>query len=53
MANDRDDMTYEELVDHITQQAHLGLLEGGGQGLKSAIYLWVGQAIQWGEAQGK
>lgn len=41
------DMTFEELVDHVSRDLHSGLLEGGGKELKARVHLWIGQAIYW------
>jgi hypothetical protein len=47
-----EDMTYNELVEYVSQQLHSALLEGGGKSLKAAVHLWLGQAIVWNEYQG-
>lgn len=43
--------TYTEMVDHVAQRVHGGLLEKGGKGLRDEIYLWLGQAINIGKEQ--
>ena len=47
------EMTFEKLVEFATQQIHLGLIEEGGKGMKSRVWLWMGQAIEWSKAQDK
>jgi len=46
-----EDMTYEELVEHVTQRVHLALIEEGGKGMRRTIHLWLSQAILWSKAQ--
>ena len=43
--------TYDEMVTYVTQRVHLGLLEEGGKGLRSAIHRWLSEAIQIGIKQ--
>jgi hypothetical protein len=47
------DMTYEELVEHVSQEIHTALLTKGGPGIRSAVYLWLSQAIMWSEREQK
>lgn len=42
-----EDMTLEELADYATMRIHLALLQEGGKGMKSEVYLWLSQAIIW------
>lgn len=44
-------MTYDELVDYATRYCHDGLLREGGKGLRSAIFMWLNQAIIWSQEQ--
>jgi hypothetical protein len=46
-------MTFEELVAFSVQQIHLGLLEDGGKGLRTKVWLSLQTAIRWNELQGK
>lgn len=41
------EMTYDELVEHVTAQLFDGLITGGAAELKSRVHLWLSQAIQW------
>lgn len=41
------EMTYEEFVEHVTLEAHKGLLKGGSEGMNSAIFLWLSQYETW------
>jgi len=43
------DMTYEELVNEAMQTIHLGLLEDGSSGMRSAIWGYLDIAIRWRE----
>lgn len=45
------DFTYIELVDYVAIQLHSALLSGGGKEFRSAIYVWLDQAIRWSIAQ--
>lgn len=45
------DMSFEELVDYVTQRVHIGLLEGGSKRMRSEIHMWLGQTILWAEQQ--
>jgi hypothetical protein len=47
MSKKLEDMTFEELVEHTTEQVHFGLLEGGSREMKARIHLWMGHAIAW------
>jgi hypothetical protein len=47
MSKKLEDMNFSELVDHVTQQVHLGLLEGGSKEMRSRIHLWLAHAIAW------
>jgi hypothetical protein len=42
-----EDMNFEELVEWQTQKIHSGLLEGGGHGLKNAVFTALDTAIAW------
>lgn len=53
MSKELKDHTFEELVDYFSQRTHSMLLEEGGKGLKSGVYLAMEQAIRWFEAQEK
>lgn len=46
-------MTFDELVRHAGQQVLLSFWDNGKEGFKNALYLWMGQAIVWKEAQNK
>jgi len=46
-----EDMSFEELVDYVTMRIHLGLLEGGGKGMKSTVHMWLSQTIVWSQGQ--
>jgi hypothetical protein len=45
------DLTFQELVDKCSVDIHSGLLEGGGKGLKSSVWLALNMAVQWRMAQ--
>jgi hypothetical protein len=47
MSKKLEDMNFNELVDHVTQQVHLGLLEGGSKEMRSRIHLWLAHTIEW------
>jgi|GEM_PF-6580468 len=47
------EMTFDELVEMTTHRIHSGLLEGGGRGMKSAVHMWLQQAILWSQEQVK
>lgn len=47
MSKKLEDMTFDELVEHTTEQVHFGLLEGGGKEMKARIHLWMAHAIAW------
>lgn len=47
MSKKLEDMTFEELVEHTTEQVHFGLLEGGAKEMKGRIHLWMSHAIAW------
>jgi len=40
-----EDMTYEELVEYATMRIHSGLLEDGGKGMKSSVFIQLQNAI--------
>ena len=42
-----EDMTFDELSDHIYREVHSALLEGGGKKMKLAIELWMNHTIKW------
>ncbi|MGW8181965.1 MAG: hypothetical protein ACWGQW_24825 [bacterium] len=42
-----EDLTYTELVDHVTREVHSALLSGGGKGMHEALSLWLSQAVYW------
>jgi hypothetical protein len=42
-----EDMSFDELVDYNTQMIHSGLLEGGGRGLRTAVYMSMDVTIRW------
>jgi hypothetical protein len=43
------DYTFEELVDKLTQEIHLGLLKNGGDGFRSAIWRAMELVLWWGK----
>ena len=45
-----EDMTYEELVEYATMRIHSGLLEDGGKGMKSSVFIQLQNAITWRNA---
>ena len=51
MSKRLEDMTYDELVEHVTQQHHSALLREGGKGLRQSVHSWLWQAIQWDKGQ--
>jgi hypothetical protein len=46
-----EDLTFDELTDIAVQRIHLGLLEGGGNGLRGEVRLWLSQATVWTKHQ--
>ena len=48
-----EDMTWDELVEYNAQMIHSGLLESGGKGLKSAVYMSMDLTCRWRKAQDK
>ena len=41
------ELTFTELVDEATREAHSELLKSGGSGLRSTIWLYMNTAINW------
>lgn len=46
-------MTFDELVEYAGQQVVSSFWDNGKEGFKSALHLWMGQAIVWKETQSK
>ena len=46
-----EEMTFDELVKLATIQIHSALLEGGGKSMKSSVWMWMNQAINWNKGQ--
>lgn len=46
-------MTFDELVAEASRNAHDRLLTNGGNGLKTAMHIWMDTAIRWRELQKK
>ena len=44
------EMSYDELVREGMQSVHMGLLESGSKGLKSALFMFGQSVLQWREA---
>ena len=47
------DYTFNEMCDDLTQEIHLGLIEGGGKGMKAAVHASLSTILRWREAQDK
>jgi hypothetical protein len=45
----KDNRTFEQLVDDMTQIVHSRLLISGGKGLRSGVFTAMQQAITWQE----
>jgi len=41
------EMSFDELVEHNTQLIHSGLLESGGKGFKSGVYMSMDLTLRW------
>jgi hypothetical protein len=46
-----EELTFDELVELATQRIHSALLEGGGKSMKTAVHMWLQQAMLWNEGQ--
>jgi len=46
-----EDYTFNELCNDITQEIHLGLIEGGGKGMKAAVHSGLCTILRWNEKQ--
>lgn len=46
-----EEMTWDELVDHLTQYIHSGLLEGGGKKMKDTVDYSMQLTLRWRQAQ--
>lgn len=50
---DRNDYTWEELLEHNLRNVHNGLLEGGGKGMHGAMYMAMIHTLEWSKEQEK
>lgn len=48
-----ENLNFSELVNVASQNILLSLIEEGGKGFKSAIHLWLSQAILWNKEKEK
>lgn len=48
-----EEFTWDELIDFNRISIHLGLLEGGGEGMKTAVSLAMMRSIEWSKIQQK
>lgn len=46
-----EDMTWDELTEHLTQYIHSGLLEGGGKKMRDSVSCAMQLALRWRAAQ--
>ena len=47
MPKELKDKTFDELVVERTNDIMTGLIEGGGHGLRTQVYLALNEAVQW------